>query len=130
MSYTDQELIEKYFEAKSHISSKQAELETELKPWAEGMEAIELEFLHRLNARGAQNSKTDAGTAYKSTITNFTVTDQTAFLDYCLAHRAQGALDMLGIKAVKEPTKEWSNGGNPPPGLEQSQRINVNIRRS
>ena len=130
MSYTDQQLIEKFLEAKSHIAKRQAALETELKPWADGMTAIENEFLRRLDERGAQNSKTDAGTAYKSTITNYAVTDQTAFLDYCLAHRAQGALDMLGIKAVKDPVKEWANGGSPPPGLEQSQRINVNIRRS
>lgn len=129
MNYTDHQLVEKYLQLKQRVATKTEVFENEIKPLKDGMTVIENEFLKRLDERGADNTKTDAGTAYKSTITNFIVVDQQAFLQFCLKYPSLA--DMYTVKPVKDPIKEYMQDSHElPPGLEQSQFIRVHVRRS
>lgn len=130
-AYTDAQLIEKYLQFRSFVAARKEAHEAELKPYVDGMAVIENEFLTRLDARGAENTKTDAGTAYKSTLHNFKVVDRDAFLKFCTQYWDNGGSDMLNVSAVKDPVREFMNGSkNPPPGIETSQFTRINIRKS
>lgn len=127
---TDHELIELYLKFKAVVAKKKDAYEAEVEPYVKGMATIENEFLKRLDERGADNTKTDVGTAYRSTITNFNVVDQQAFLQFCLQYPSLS--DIYTIKPVKDPIKEYMNGGEValPPGLEQTQFTRINVRRT
>ena len=129
MNYTDAQLVEKYLQFKQLIAAKTELFEAEIKPYKDGMTIIENEFLKRLDERGADNTKTEHGTAYKSVITNFTVVDQQAFLQFCLKYPSLS--DMYSVKPVKDPIKEYMQDSKElPPGLEQKDFTRVNVRRT
>jgi hypothetical protein len=129
--YKDVQLVEKYLAFKAHVAAETEKFDAQIKPYKDGMATIENEFLRRLDERGADNTKTDAGTAYKSTIHNFKVVDRDAFLKFCTTYWDNGGSDMLNVSAVKDPVKEFMNGNAmPPPGIEPSSFIRVNIRRT
>jgi hypothetical protein len=57
------------------------------------------------------------------------VVDQAVFLKFCTEQG--GDMEMLNIGAIKEPIKRWiDEKGTPPPGVETSQFVRVNIRRT
>jgi len=126
---TDAQLVEKYLALKAKVASMTEAFDAHVKPYKDGMATIENALLALLNERGADNTKTENGTAYKSTLLNVKVVDQLAFLKFCTEQG--GSMEMLNIGALKEPVKEWiEETGNPPPGVETSQFTRVNIRRS
>ena len=126
---TDAQLVEKYLALKAKVASMSEAFDAQVKPYKDGMATIENALLALLNERGADNTKTENGTAYKSTLLNVKVVDQAAFLTFCLEQG--GSMEMLNIGALKEPVKEWiEETGNPPPGVETSQFTRVNVRRS
>ena len=128
---TDLQLVEKYLELKTKVAAATEAYKELIQPDEEAMELIEGEFLRRFMERGSDNSKTQAGTAYKSTIVNFEVVDRDAFLNFCLEYWDKGGADMVSIKTVKDGVKEHLNGSqNLPPGLSQSQITRVNVRRT
>jgi hypothetical protein len=160
MDPTDAELIERYFDLKDtlkEIEAERAELE---KPYVAAMQTIENEFLVRLQARGAQNTKVDGvGTAYLATQTRVSVKDKQAFFAEMLANAVEQAGDastieelmmdapsvasvasrllatqafsMLDIRALKEPVKEFvKENGANPPGVKVSHWVECNIRKS
>jgi hypothetical protein len=131
MNFTDAQLVDKYLELKAHVAARSEAFDAEIKPFKDGMSTIENEFLKRLDERGADNTKTDAGTAYKSTLLNVKVVDRDAFLKFCTAYWDTIGADMLNVSAVKDPVKQYMNGKNmPPPGVETSQFVRINVRRS
>jgi hypothetical protein len=126
---TDAQLVEKYLALKAKVASMTEAFDAQVKPYKDGMAMIENALLALLNERGADNTKTENGTAYKSTLLNVKVVDQAAFLKFCTEQG--GSVEMLNIGALKEPVKEWiEETGNPPPGVETSQFVRVNVRRS
>src|SRR5271167_2135418 len=82
MNVTDVQLVEKYIALRDHVTARKAAHTEELAPYTAGMGVIEGEFLRRLIERGADNTKTEAGTAYKTTLLNIKVIDQEAFLNF------------------------------------------------
>ena len=126
---TDAQLVEKYLQLKSKVASMSEVFDAQVKPYKDGMATIENALLALLNERGADNTKTENGTAYKSTLLNVKVIDQAAFLKFCTEQG--GSAEMMDIKALKDPVKDWiEETGNPPPGVETSQFVRVNVRRS
>ena len=126
---TDAQLVEKYLALKAKVASMSEVFDAQVKPYKDGMATIENALLALLNERGADNTKTENGTAYKSTLLNVKVIDQAAFLKFCTEQG--GSAEMMDIKALKDPVKDWiEETGNPPPGVETSQFTRVNIRRS
>jgi hypothetical protein len=128
MGPTDQELIEKFLEIKDWLEQKQKQFDEIVKPATEGMELLKNALLARLNERGAENTKTESGTAYKSKILDVKVIGRQDFLNFCMM---SGYLDMLQVGAVKDLVKEYiAEHERAPPGLETSTTIRINIRRS
>ena len=124
---TDNALIDKYLEIKAYVERRESELSDQLKPAREGMELIKNTILARLNARGAENTKTYAGTAYKSKILSIKVIGRQEFLDFCTS----GNADMLQVGAVTDEVKTYmAEYGTVPAGLETSTTIRINIRKS
>ena len=154
------DLIERYHELKATVKEMEMEYAEATKPYNAAIQAIETECLARLQAQGLQNAKTPHGTAYLATQTRVSVKDKTAFLmslltaafnatshiqlvpdsdDYfgmtesdsirCLLE--SGAFNMLDIRALKEPVKEFVKENNAnPPGVEVSHWVECNIRKS
>lgn len=129
---TDAQLIEKYQEFKAFVAAEGEAFDARLKPYVEGMKTIENALLERLNERGAENTKTDAGTAYKSTITNVKVVARDVFLKFCIDNWSTVGAEMLNVGAVKDPIKQFIESGGSPEsiGIETSAFTRVNIRKS
>lgn len=128
---SDAQLVEQYLRLKGHIAARKEAHAEELKPYQDGMDTIENVFLARLNERGAENSKTDSGTAYKSTLMTPKVVARDVFLKFCVDNWSTVGSDMLQVGATKDAVKQFiENSPNPPPGLEVSFFTRVNIRKS
>jgi hypothetical protein len=129
---TDAQLVEKHLELKAHVAAENEAHDAKMKPFKDGMATIENALLERLNERGAENTKTDAGTAYKSTITNVKVIKRDTFLKFCIDNWSTVGADMLNVSAVKDPTKQFIDSGGIPDqiGIETSFFTRINIRKS
>lgn len=132
MNITDAQLIAQYQEIKAYVAQEGEKFDARLKPYVEGMKTIENALLERLNERGAENTKTEAGTAYKSTITNVKVVARDTFLKFCIDNWNTVGAEMLNVGAVKDPIKQFiESGGNPAAiGIETSAFTRINIRKS
>lgn len=130
--FTDAQLVEQYLQLKAYVASRSEVFDAEMKPYKDGMATIENAFLARLNERGAENTKTDAGTAYKSTLLNVKVVDRDALLEFCTGHWQDIGSEMLQAGASKDAVKTYldKSGGEPPPGVEIAYFTRVNIRRT
>ena len=128
MELTDADLITRYLELKETVKEMDIEFAEATKPYNAAMQAIENEFLSRLQARGAQNTKVDGvGTAYLATQTRVSVKDKGEFFRHM---QGSGDFSMLDIRALKEPVKEFVKDNNAnPPGVEVSHWVECNIRR-
>ncbi len=129
---TDAQLIEQYLKFKTHVAARQDACDAEIKPYKDGMTTIENAFLQRLAERGAENTKTDAGTAYKTTIRSFKVVDQAALVTFCTEQGGSLRWEMLDIKVLKKPIEDWLEwaGALPPGVLENEPFTRINIRRT
>ena len=129
---TDEQLIEQYLRIKAHVTTRTEAFEAEIKPYKDGMTTIEGAFLARLVERGADNSKTPAGTAYKSTIMTPKVVKRDVFMQWCFDNWATIGADMMNVTAVKAPVKQFLDDGGDPDtiGLGVSYYTNINVRRS
>jgi hypothetical protein len=130
---TDHEIIVKYFEIKDYIKAETDKFEAEIGPVKAKLELLENALLARLNARNANNTKTDAGTAYKTTRLDVQVEDRNRFLKFCLDNWEKWGSDMLGVRAVTEHVRHYiddSKKRDCPPGTLVSSTTRVNIRRA
>jgi len=132
MTFKADELIAKALEIDRHIKAREEALAEELKPYKEGRQAIEGVLLQMLNDAGAQNFKTDEGTAYKTQILHPKVVNRDDFLKVCVDNWTNGGGAMLQIGTIKGGVKDWleTHEQAPPPGVEISYSINLNIRKS
>lgn len=112
--------------AKKEIEARHA---LELAPYTEAMLLMQGIMAGRLIERGANSASTPEGTAYRSPITKFKVTDANAFLSFV---RANEMFNLLGADIVSAEAKEYmeQHGGVPPPGVDVTQIVNTNFRAS
>ena len=125
---TDNEIIEAYIKLRDMKKALKAKHTEELAPIRENMGHIESAMLAILNERGAQNSKTEVGTAFKTTRTSATVKDRDAFLNYVIDHSAWALLTNNVSKVEVEAITELT--GAPPPGIDVSREIVVQFRKA
>lgn len=124
---TDLQLITHYVKLRDHVAAATKAFSEATKPYKAGMETIETALMARLIQRGADNTKTEAGTAYKVERLNVKVVDQTKFLDYVL----NGGNDMLLASAQKDAVRSYIDQHQaPPPGVEVSYFNEVNVRKT
>ena len=118
-----------------------------LKPHKERLESIGNQLLALSNTQKWDSIKTDAGTAYRSTLLNVSVSPdggpyknsegnivigREALLDFALDHWDDIGNDLLLVSAQKDSVKRYmeANEGRPPPGVTVAWWTRINIRRS
>jgi hypothetical protein len=117
-----------------------------LKPHKDRLEAIGNQLLALSNTQKWDSIRTDAGTAYRSTLLNISVSPEglpyetdkgasvgrEALLDFALDHWDDIGNDLLLISAQKDAVKKYmeDHEGKPPPGIKTSWFTRINIRKS
>lgn len=134
--YSDVQLIAKYLELRDTIGVMNDEHAKKIKPFADAMDLIEgvflARFIERAGPEGPANTKTEAGTAYRSRVATVKVVDRGAFLEHCIRNWQTGGSDMLQVGAVKDPVKQYleEHEDARPPGVTVEWRTNINIRKT
>ena len=143
---TDDALIARYRELDDYCAAVTEQMNAQLAPYREGMDAIKNEMLRRLNERSPNlaekaNSKTEHGTAFRVRHFDAKVTDRDTFLRWCIDRWAEGGNEMFNIKPIaseKSELRRWieenrdpvTNEEKFPPGLEVERTVSVNIRKA
>lgn len=124
---TDLQLITQYVKLRDHVATRTKALTDALKPYKSGMETIETALMARLIQRGADNTKTEAGTAYKVEHLNVKVVDREKFIEYAL----NGGGDMLLASPQKDAVRQYLDAHKAnPPGVEVTYFSDINVRKS
>ena len=125
---TDLQLIEHYIKLRDLVAAKTKTLTEELKPYKAGLETIETALMARLIQRGADNTKTEAGTAYKVEHLNVKVVDREKFLDYAM----NGGEEMLLASPQKDAVRQYLDEKKDLAliGVEATVFTDINVRKS
>ena len=132
MSQSADVLVAEYIALDDKLTAAQKAIDEKLKPWKARQEEIKNLLLAMLNEQGAENIKTEHGTAYKSIIVTPKATDKLKYLDWVLEDWDKRG-DMLQLGAPqKAALQEYmdDHGGQLPPYIETSSFTRINIRRS
>lgn len=128
---TDAQLIEHHQKIKVVLATLKENFTNECAPLEEGITTIETELMRRLTERGADNTKTEFGTAYKARGIRAKVIDRDAFLKFCVAYWDTVGSEMLDVRVLKDPVKDFmASAREPPPGVEVESYTNLNVRRT
>jgi hypothetical protein len=126
--HSDDTLIASYINIRDQKKGLEEKHDKELAPLKQAMATIMDAMLARLNERGADNSKTPSGTAYKSIQTSAKVINRDEFLNYVLDNSRFNLLTNHCSKEEVEIVTQLT--GEPPPGVEVSRITVVNFRRA
>lgn len=120
--------IQQYLNLRDAIAEKKKAQAEELKKYTEAMEKLEARLFELLNASGGDSlAVRGVGTVYRATQDSATVGDKEAFRDYIMQ---SGNLDMMSLTANKVAVREFiEQNGRPPPGVNFTQRMTLNVRR-
>jgi len=128
---TDNDLIAENHKITDLIKAAQAKFDEWSKPHKERLKAIEDGLFARLVERGADSTKTDAGTAYISNLASVKIEDGEKLFDFAADHWEVYGDEIklsIGIKAVRAYMDE--HDGQLPPGVSLSKYARLNINRS
>lgn len=127
---TAEALVDRYLELTTYLEAQTKLLSSLLSK--NSLEAIRSRLLELMNKVGSDSLKCDSGTAYKSRSLQGKVTAREAYLDWCLDHWPDGGGDMLQVGApqVDALKRYLEENGGPPPGVETSTFVRVNVRGS
>jgi hypothetical protein len=128
---TDLALVEENHKIEDLIKAAQAKFNEWAEPHKARLKEIEDELFKRLSDRGADSTKTDAGTAYISNLASVKIEQPDLLFDFAADNwEAYGAEIKLsiGIKAVRQYMDD--NNGQLPPGISLSKYARLNINRS
>lgn len=124
---TDANLIGAYRELRDRRDQLKDKHAKELAPYNTQMGSIESELLKRMDARGAENSKTPHGTAYKSIVSSVKVVNSGAFLDWLQETGSWECADIRGAK--KEVEAYMEEHAALPPGLDVNRMVKCGVRK-
>jgi hypothetical protein len=128
---TDFDLIAENHKLEDQLKAGLAKYNEWAKPHKERIKAIEDDIFKRLVERGADQTKTDAGTAYISRLESVQILDNAALFDFAAEQWDKYGDEIklsIGIKAVRQYMEE--NNGQLPPGIGLSKYSRLNINRS
>ncbi len=124
---TPADMISQYVKIRQTRLIMEAEHKAAISPYKEAEEALENALLEYLNANGLQNLNCPDGTAYKTTQTFTKLTDRQALLQHC---NEIGSFDYFTNALSKEVVKDFvAKHKRPPPGVEITEQITVNVRK-
>lgn len=130
---TADELVKEYNDLDTVCEAAAKKFAALMKPKNDRMEEIKNLLLGMLNEQGAENIKTQHGTAYKSIITTPKATDKVKFLDWCLETWDQYGNEMLQIGAPQKGALQQyrdEHNGQLPPNVSITEFTRLNIRRT
>lgn len=131
--------VSQFVKLRDVIRDKEKAHKEELKPFKDTIEKLGGIMLSYLNAIGAENVGTDAGTVYKTTKKSAPVADMTAFWTWVVT---QAAFDMVDKKAnvtavedyilaqVEKAKTDPSIIPGPPPGVNFTSYDVVGVKRA
>lgn len=92
------------------------------------MDVIENYLKNYFAEHNIDHVSTPEGTAYKTTITNYNVTDKELFLSYVFDNKCDF---LVTIKPKKDGVKDYIevHNGDYPPGLDSIDITNINVRK-
>jgi len=128
---SDNDLIAENHKITDLIKAAQVKFDEWSKPHKERLKAIEDDLFARLVDRGADSTKTDAGTAYISNLASVKIEDGEKLFDFAADHWEVYGDEIklsIGIKAVRAYMDEHE--GQLPPGVSLSKYSRLNINRS
>ena len=127
----EQLIAEKHaLQAKLDAGSEQ--FEAWAKPHKARIAQIKGDLLRMLNEQGINSVSTDAGTAYKTEIENFKVTDREKYFDFLADEWDKWGNEMGDFGFTKKVVQRYAeeNDGKMPPGIEKKESIiNLNINK-
>lgn len=119
--------LDKYLRIRQMKREMEDRHKQELAPLNEALSALEDHFQKTMDEAGLETLKSGSGTAYKTVQTSVKASDKVAFLEWVKQHEAWHLLDIRPAKtAVEEFVDEE---GSPPPGLDMSRHMKVNVRK-
>lgn len=98
MAYTDEQLIQKYLAVRAMKADMEQRHKAELDPLNEAMRVLENVVGAALLQRGANNTKTPAGTAFFKVHTSVSLTNKAEFIDFAVQKEEP---ELLEIRASK-----------------------------
>jgi hypothetical protein len=128
---TDNDLIAENHKLEDLLKAALAKYNEWAKPHKARIDEIENEIQRRLLERGADSTKTEAGTAYISNIMNQKVESVETLFDFVADNWADvGAEVKISVPVGVVRTHMEANEGRPPPGISISYFKRLNINRS
>lgn len=126
--FTTEQLIDKYIELRDRRDAKSDAIKKELAILNAGMDAIAANLLDEMNAAGETSRKTDRGTAFIKVVDFVGVGNWDTTLTSILTNQQYNLLNKAVNKmAVKEYIAEH---GTPPPGVNYTEKREVQVRRA
>lgn len=128
---SDNDLIAENFALEDAIAAAMTKFNEWAKPKKTRIAEIENEIQRRLIERGADSTRTDAGTAYINHLMSTKVEDNGSLFDWVADHWADaGGEAKINIKLETVKNYMEANNGHPPPGMSVSYYSRLNIKRS
>ena len=128
---TDNDLIAENHKLEDQLKAAAAKLAEWSKPPKDRLKAIEDDLFARLAARGADSTKTDAGTAYISRLATVKIDNNEQLFDFAADNwdkygdEVKVVISKAGVDKFME-----DNNGQLPPGISLNKYSKLNIRRS
>lgn len=122
------EVVEKYIALRDKKAALKRDYEAKVEAIDQMLDKVETLLLTNMQEQGVDSYKTPAGTAYKSVRASASVADRESFMRFI---QETGEWSMLDVRANKTAVQEYREANNDlPPGVNWSEQIVVNIRRS
>ena len=122
------QIIEKYMELRDKRKAMKEAFDTSVAAIDEAMTRIENHLMTKMQESGQTSMPTPAGTAYMQTRTSATLADKELFRKFCLDNDSWHLADIRAAPvAIREYREETDDV---PPGVNFSQHVVVNIRKS
>ena len=124
------ELIQQFIKLRDCVEAKTRAFEESIKPYKDGMTAIENAVSQQIIELGGESIKTEFGTAYRTTLMAVKMADRETFMRFVgddFEHRSA----FLTAAVAKEQVKEYMEENKAlPPGLDVAYIHRTNFRRS
>lgn len=129
MALNKGEVVETYIKLRDRRAKRKADFEAADAGDKEKQEKIEAYLLKEFNESGVDSIKTPFGTAYKTAKLSVTTADKEAFFHNWVVPNQ--AWEFLDIKPNKTAVQQFKAAHEDiPPGLNWSETMTVNVRRS
>lgn len=121
-------IVERYIALRDRKSEMKKEYDSKVAAIDEGLEKIENFMLKHLQSTGSSSIRTEAGTFFKQVVTKASVADKDTFMSYV---RDNDLWALLEVRASKSAVDQFRTEHNDlPPGINWTETLTVNVRRS